>query len=105
METQPVIDLDYSRATVKIKGMVIPDLTHREFRILEELLDADGKIMSRADLLEKVWKYDKSLVADLNTRTVDVHIVRLRSKIKKALRSKGYEVISTVPLRGYKLNV
>jgi DNA-binding response OmpR family regulator len=96
--------MDYSRAIVKIKGTPIPGLTNREFRILEELMNADGKILSRRDLLMKVWGYDKSQTDDISTRTVDVHIVRLRSKIKTALRSKSYTVIATVPLRGYKLN-
>lgn len=100
------IALDYSRAVVEVNGKSIPSLTHREFRILEELKSARGRILSRGDLMKSVWGYDADQLRDLKTRTLDVHIVRLRSKIKRALRgSRQIEVIKTVPLRGYKLNV
>lgn len=61
---------------IEIDGINIP-LTKKEFEILQILLQNRGKVFSREDLLEKVWK-DEVYVLD---RTVDVNITRLRKKI------------------------
>lgn len=61
---------------VEIDGELVP-LTKKEFEILQILLQNRGKVFSREDLLEKVWK-DEVYVLD---RTVDVNITRLRKKI------------------------
>ena len=53
-------------------------LTRTEFRLLLELAAADGRVLSREDLLEKVWGYD--YFGD--GRLVDVHVRRLRTKIE-----------------------
>ena len=54
------------------------ELTARETELIKYLLDAGGEPVSRDELLEKVWRYEYST----NTRTVDVHISKLRAKIE-----------------------
>jgi DNA-binding response OmpR family regulator len=71
------IDLPESEA-------VFPDetskeLTAREVELIRYLLSANGEPVSRDELLEKVWRYEYST----NTRTVDVHISKLRAKIEE----------------------
>jgi DNA-binding response OmpR family regulator len=72
-------------------------LTSTEFRLLTELASANGRVLSREDLLEHVWGYD--YFGD--SRLVDVHIRRLRMKIEPDPASPTYLV--TVRGTGYKL--
>jgi DNA-binding response OmpR family regulator len=53
-------------------------LRPREFDLLVALLRANGAVLSRRDLLDQVWRYDRSTV----TRTVDSHVAALRSKLE-----------------------
>lgn len=55
------------------------ELTAREVELIRYLLRAGGEPVSRDELLEKVWRYEYST----NTRTVDVHISKLRAKIEE----------------------
>lgn len=82
--------------TVRREGAEVT-LTHTEFRLLCELAAKPGWVMSRPQLLNRVWGYD--YFGD--TRLVDVHIGRLRSKIEKD-PSKP-ELVLTVRGLGYKL--
>jgi|TARA_B110000495_G_scaffold26779_1_gene19768 two-component system phosphate regulon response regulator PhoB len=72
------------------------DLTHTEFRLLHLMMERIGRVQSRENLLVNVWNYD----TDIETRTVDNHVGRLRGK----LGSKG-DMIKTVRGVGYKLVV
>jgi len=72
-------------------------LTSTEFRLLTDLASANGKVLSREDLLERVWGYD--YFGD--SRLVDVHIRRLRTKIEPDAANPTYLV--TVRGTGYKL--
>lgn len=67
------------------------DLTPKEFELLRLLLINEGKVMTRDLLLQKIWGYEYAG----DTRTVDVHIRRLRTKI-------GEDYIKTVRGVGYK---
>jgi DNA-binding response OmpR family regulator len=69
--------LDRDRHEVTVDGRPVM-LTHVEFRILQTLLDADGRVLSRDQLLDAVWGAEAAEVLD---RTVDVHIRRLRDKL------------------------
>jgi DNA-binding response OmpR family regulator len=69
--------LDPDRHEVAVDGRPVA-LTHVEFRILQTLLDADGRVLSRDQLLDAVWGAEQAEVLD---RTVDVHIRRLRDKL------------------------
>ncbi len=72
-------------------------LTSTEFRLLIDLAGANGRVLSREDLLERVWGYD--YFGD--SRLVDVHIRRLRTKIEPDPSNPTYLV--TVRGAGYKL--
>jgi two-component system alkaline phosphatase synthesis response regulator PhoP len=76
---------------VRKRGQLI-DLTPKEFDLLKLFLLNKGKVLTRELLLEKIWGYEY----DGDTRTVDVHIRRLRQKI-------GEEYITTVRGVGYKI--
>ena len=88
-----VVDLD--RWMAYVEGSSIP-LTLKEFRLLRELIDAKGRVLTRDDLLNRVWGHNQGL--DLNTRTVDIHLSRLRRKLGKAgdqiltIRNVGYRL-------------
>ncbi|MEH6944674.1 response regulator transcription factor [Bacillus sp. JJ722] len=71
------------------------DLTNKEYELLLFLAENRGKVFTRADLLDKVWGFD--YVGD--TRTVDIHIQRLRKKIDESKNS----FIETVFGVGYKI--
>jgi DNA-binding response OmpR family regulator len=71
------LTLDPARHDVSIGDRRV-QLTHVEFRLLEALLTADGRVLTRDQLLDAVWGEDQSEVLD---RTIDVHIRRLRDKL------------------------
>ncbi|MBI4340972.1 MAG: winged helix-turn-helix transcriptional regulator [Candidatus Omnitrophica bacterium] len=85
--------IDFERYEVHVKGEPV-DLTYKEFELLKFLATHPGKVFTREALLDKVWGYDYYG----GTRTVDVHIRRLRSKIE----SRGATYIDTVRNVGYK---
>src|SRR6185436_6184511 len=66
--------LDPARHDVTVAGATV-QLTHVEFRLLQTLLEADGRVLSRDQLLDAVYGADQNEVLD---RTIDVHIRRLR---------------------------
>lgn len=72
------IELDVERYEVKVKGKIVV-LTTKEFDFLKLLMGAGGKVMSRDQILEKIWGYDQSM--EIDTRTVDQHVARLREKL------------------------
>lgn len=71
-------------------------LTHKEFLLLELLMENAGKVLTRDLLLDKVWGYE----VGVDTRTVDVHIRYLRQKIETDPASPRY--IETVRGVGYR---
>lgn len=73
------ITLNLDEKNALRNGRVI-DLTATEFRLLEYLLKNPRKVLSRMDILEKVWGYD----FNMNTKTVDVYINYLRKKLEEA---------------------
>lgn len=87
------MEINEATYEMTIKGEVIP-LTHKEFELLKFLAANRGRVFSRETLLSVVWKYDFYH----NTRTVDIHIQRLRHKIGP----KYAKMIKTVPNVGYK---
>ncbi len=71
------LELDLDRFEVKVRGQVI-DLTLREFEVLRFLASQPGQVVTRENLLEKVWGYE--YYGDI--RTVDVTVRRIREKIE-----------------------
>src|SRR5688572_29158830 len=87
------VQIDKDAHTVSRKGEQI-ELTATEYKLLITLVDRRGRVQSRAQLLEIVWES----APDIQTRTVDMHVQRLRAK----LGSAG-ELIETVRGFGYRL--
>ena len=81
------LELDPDRYELRL-GKKPVALTGKEFELLRALWTAGGKALSREDLLERVWGLDRAM--DIDTRTVDQHVARLRSKLgpeKKRVRT------------------
>lgn len=72
------------------------DLTKREFLILSYFLKHQGEIVSRGEILEKIWQYQ----ANPNSNSIETHIASLRKKIK--IKGKP-DLIHTFSGRGYRL--
>ena len=85
--------INFERYEVHVHGEPV-DLTYKEFELLKFLATHPGNVFSREALLDKVWGYDYYG----GTRTVDVHIRRLRTKIEAG----GESYIETVRNVGYK---
>ena len=73
------------------------DLTRVEFRLLSTILGADGRVLSRDQLLDAVYGQDAAEVLD---RTIDVHIRRLRDKLDDDPEAPRY--VQTVRGVGYR---
>ena len=71
--------LDLDKFEVEVRGQKVTDLTRREFEVLRYLAQKPGQVVTRENLLEKVWGYE--YYGDI--RTVDVTIRRIREKIEK----------------------
>jgi phosphate regulon transcriptional regulator PhoB len=72
------VTLDTARHLVTVDGRPI-ELTPKEFDLLHALLEAAGRVLSREHLLNRVWGYARA--DEIESRTVDVHIRRLRAKL------------------------
>jgi DNA-binding response OmpR family regulator len=70
---------DFDAVSIEVGGEAIR-LTRREFELLRYLVENRNRVLSRDRLLERVWGYDRLI----ETRSVDVHVGRLRSKIGAA---------------------
>ena len=93
---QGEVVIDESTYTAKIRGINL-DLTFKEFELLKFLAQHPGRVFTRAQLLQEIWGYDYFG----GTRTVDVHIRRLRSKLGPEFES----IIGTVRNVGYRFTV
>lgn len=89
------LEIDTEKYEVRVRGKLV-NLTPLEFELLRFLAENEGKVFSRDVLLDKLWGYD--YYGD--TRTVDVHIRRLRTKIEEDPSNPKY--IITVRGKGYK---
>lgn len=83
------LDLDGYKACIENDEI---DLTQREFEVLRELLTHQGKILTRQNLLNRLWKYD--FYGD--ERVIDTHIKNLRKKLNidfiETIRGVGYRI-------------
>ncbi|HDP77779.1 MAG: response regulator transcription factor [Mesotoga sp.] len=89
------LEIDTEKYEVRVRNRMV-SLTPLEFELLRFLAENEGKVFSRDVLLDKLWGYD--YYGD--TRTVDVHIRRLRTKIEEDASNPKY--IITVRGKGYK---
>jgi len=93
LTTVGALEIDRERHVVRYAGEAVP-LTAKEFALLAALVDARGRVLSRQALLQDVWGYNYTE----GTRTVDVHVRRLREKIPEFAPS-----IVTVKSLGYRI--
>ncbi|MDQ8154607.1 MAG: response regulator transcription factor [Gemmatimonadota bacterium] len=87
------LSIDRAAHTVAVRGVDI-DLTPTEYKLLLLLAERRGRVQGRAQLLESVWE----AAPDIQTRTVDMHVQRLRAKLETA-----GDLIETVRGFGYRL--
>lgn len=88
------VEVNFSKREVDVNGKKV-ELTAQEFNLLEILIKNKNLALSRETLLEKAWEYD--YYGD--SRTVDIHIQRLRKKLQ------WDNVITTVYKYGYRLEI
>lgn len=88
-------EIDYDKMTVKRKNKEY-SLAHKEFQLLYKLLSKPDTIFTRQELIEEIWGMD----SDSDYRTVDVHIKRIREKLKDvtefeivSIRGVGYKCV------------
>ena len=91
------VQVDFRNSVIMRAGRMI-SLSERESRLLRYFVDNSGRIVSRDALLEQVWGYNTAPY----TRTVDVHIARLRQKIEDD--PKNPKLIVTVHGLGYRFD-
>jgi two-component system phosphate regulon response regulator PhoB len=90
------LHVDEARHAVTVGGRAV-ELTAKEFGLLAALMRADGRVLGREQLLETVWGYGNA--AEIESRTVDVHVRRLRAKLGSEARR-----IVTVKAVGYRFD-
>jgi DNA-binding response OmpR family regulator len=91
------IEIDFERHEILVRGKMA-HLAPKEFAILKLLIEANGKVLSRDQLLQMIWGHDEDM--EIDTRTVDQHIARLRRKLQPES-----ERITTVPNFGYQIQM
>ena len=90
------IRMDVEHHKVEVSDQPV-ELTATEFRLLKLLLQERGKVQTRETLLHKVWNYEN----DIETRTVDTHMRRLREKLGEqaswleTVRGVGYRLVES----------
>jgi len=89
------VNLDFGRMEA-LKGERAVDLSRREFELLKYMVDHRGKAIPRERLLEAVWGYDN----ESHTRTVDMHVAKLRKKLEDDPANPAF--IVTMHRVGYK---
>ena len=77
------LEVDDAKHQVRLAGRVV-DLTVKEFALLSALMQAKGRVLNREQILEVVWGYANAV--DVESRTVDVHVRRLREKLRDESR-------------------
>lgn len=90
------VQVDFTAARATRSGRPL-DLTPLELRLLRHLLGRRGETVSRRELLSAVWGYPPNA----RTRTVDVHVAKLRKKIERD--PERPLVLLTVHGRGYRI--
>jgi DNA-binding response OmpR family regulator len=93
--TSPDLYVNFRTAEVTRDGQRV-ELTALELHLLEYFVEHPGEVLSREELLDKVWGYDASPI----TRTVDVRIAALRRKLER--NPSQPELILTIHRFGYK---
>jgi len=97
MPDSPPYEFVEESNSIKFHGEVI-ELTHREYDLARFMFSRVGRVISRAHILQSIWGFSTT---DMNTRTVDTHISRLRKKLK-IVPENGWQ-LSAIYQHGYRL--
>ena len=89
------VSVDFKKGEARKNGRAV-DLSARELRLLQYFVKHRGEVVAREQLLDAVWHYDSAPL----TRTVDMHVAKLRKKIES--RPQDPQFIVTVHGMGYK---
>ena len=92
----PGLTVDLARSEVRHDDGQRADLSEREVELLRYLVTNAGRVLSRDELLSRVWRLEPSGLGE--TRTIDMHVARLRDKLGDA---SPHTIIRTVRGRGY----
>ncbi|HBY58195.1 MAG TPA: hypothetical protein DEH78_00125 [Solibacterales bacterium] len=87
-----MLEIDNARGEARVDGRRLT-LTRKEFELLAALVAHKGEILSREELMGRIWNYSN----ECRTRTLDVHVRRVRMKV-------GYPCIETVFGVGYRFH-
>ena len=90
------LEVDEAKHQVRVAGSSV-ELTVKEFDLLCALMNAKGRVLNRDQILETVWGYSNAV--DIESRTVDVHVRRLREKL-----GEDHARIVTVKGVGYRFD-
>ena len=91
-------DLSLDLRSTAVRGSREIDLTVKEFQLLELLLRHQGQVLTRAQILDHVWQYDREFASNV----VDIYIHYLRNKVDKGFK---VSLIHTIRGVGYTLRV
>jgi DNA-binding response OmpR family regulator len=94
----PAGQVDFARCEIRFADGERAELSEREHQLLRYLAQHAGRAIPREELLENVWQID---ARGVSTRTVDMHVARLREKLRD--NSEQPQVLVTVRGRGYML--
>jgi two-component system alkaline phosphatase synthesis response regulator PhoP len=89
--------VDFHSFEARKRGVTV-ELSPREFELLRYLIENQGRVVGRKEILQKIWGYESSVY----TRTVDTHIANLRQKLEDLPSSPSY--IQTVHRIGYRFH-
>jgi len=93
------MEIDFTSGAIGFPDGRREELSEREASLLKYLLDCNGRVVSREEILRNVWHLDP---ARTETRTIDMHVMHLRAKLGTGLlatvRGKGYQLL-TEPAR------
>ena len=92
------VHVNFAKAHLSKNGETI-SLSERECRLLQHLIESNGEVVTRDELLQEVWGYSEAPM----TRTVDVHIAWLRQKVEEDPANPRF--IVTVHGQGYRFSV
>ena len=91
------LSLNLDATEVTLHDSAVP-VTPTEYRLLKALLERLGQVRTRDQLLGDIWDADRDVAARIRTRTVDMHVRRLRSKLGvvgeriETVRGVGYRI-------------
>lgn len=90
------LQIDRERYEVRLDGKRL-DLTTLQFDILALLYEADGRVVSREQIMRKIYGWPRDVQRRIQTRTIDQHISRLRRALRKwtmirTIRNRGFSI-------------